>query len=211
MGYEINAYKILQIKENATQEEIEQAYQKLKEKYEDDRFLPGEKGQEAAEKMQQLKVAYEEAMSKFPHEWHEEDFMDEHEKAQSGFDAQEIQKLIEEDVELAQEKLDQVVNRTAEWHFLQSVVYFKKNWYLESKKQLEFAVQKDPDNPKYVQALAKLTKIISSNTISPDQLRTTSEQTSHTYHGNGTCTGSYCADCLLANACCDCVRCGVGC
>ena len=212
MGYEFNAYKILQISENATKEEVESAYQKLRAKYEDDRFLPGERGEEAAEKMQQLNVAYQEIMAKFMNEEHahHSDFHDE-EEVSSG-DYQAIQQLIEDNkIDLALEKLDAITNRDAEWHFLQSVIFFKKNWYLESKKQLEFAVQKDPNNPRYTQALVKLTKIISSNTISPDQLRTTSEQAGANMHGNGTCTGSYCADCLLANACCNCARCGLGC
>ena len=49
----------------------------------------------------------------------------------------------------AQTKLDDFNGRNAEWHYLQSVVFYKKNWVNESKKQLEIAISMDGSNEKY--------------------------------------------------------------
>ena len=107
------------------------------------------------------------------------------------------------DINKAQEMLDNLTPRTAEWHYLQSIVFYKKNWFLESKKQLEFALSLDPQNMKYKNSLEKLNKILASNAVPPEQMRTTSALA-----GNGTCTGSCCGDVCLANLCCEC--CGRG-
>ena len=58
MDYNYNPYEILGIAENATPQEIEEKYLQLREKYQKDRFLPGEAGEEASEKLQQIEVAY---------------------------------------------------------------------------------------------------------------------------------------------------------
>ncbi len=203
MGYEINAYKVLGLDETATIEEVETAYKELCKKYEDERFLPGQAGEDAAERLEQIKVAYNDIVN--------------FEKTQEQtFNTDETYKAVQNEIqsgnlEKAQELLDLCNFRDAEWHFLQSVVYFKKSWYLESKKQLEVAVQMDPTNERYISSLKKLMHIISSNSISPDQLRTTTEQPRTTTHSNGTCTGSFCGDICVANMCCDCMRCGFGC
>ena len=69
----------------------------------------------------------------------------------------------------------------------------------------------EPNNKRYKQSLDKLTKILASNTISPDQMRTSSSSTEDSrYYNNGTCTGSACADCLLCNMCCNCASCMAG-
>ena len=49
MDYNYNAYEILGLDTNATREEVEQRYKQLREKYQKDRFLPGEAGEEASE------------------------------------------------------------------------------------------------------------------------------------------------------------------
>ena len=56
----------------------------------------------------------------------------------------------------AQAALDEFNERPAEWHYLQSVVFYKKNWVTESKKQLEIAIQMDSSNEKYRTAYNKL-------------------------------------------------------
>lgn len=60
------------------------------------------------------------------------------------------------DINEAQRRLDAFNERNAEWHYLQSVVFYKKNWMNESKKQLEIAIQMDGGNKKYRDAYEKL-------------------------------------------------------
>lgn len=203
-----NAYEILGLSEAATRDEIDARYRELREKYQKDRFLPGDEGEEASEKLQQLEVAYRDIIAG----------MQEAEQASTFTDDQDysvIQELIGDNkLDEAQAKLDERVTRDAEWHYLQSILFYKRNWFLESKKQLELACQMEPDNTRYKQSLEKLTKILASNTISPDQLRTTSRPVDDrptVGAGNGTCTGSMCLDCMLCQSCCNCFRCMGGC
>lgn len=209
MDYNYNPYEILGIAENATPQDIEEKYLQLREKYQKDRFLPGEAGEEASEKLQQIEVAYRDILLAKEESKQTQDFKEEE-------DYSEIQQMIMNNrLDDAQTKLDNRVTRDAEWHYIQSILFYKRNWFLESKKQLELACQMEPDNQRYKQSLEKLTKILASNTISPDQLRTTSRPVDNGPRvgaGNGTCTGSWCMDCILCNACCDCMQCmGGGC
>lgn len=209
MDYNYNAYEIMGLSPSATKEEIEEKYKTLREQYKKDIYTPGEAGEEASEKLQQLEVAHRDILAGF----------EEKERAQfaaADEDFSEIQNLIVANkLDEAQQKLDDKVSRSAEWHYVQSILFYKRNWFLESKKQLELACQMEPDNERYKQSLEKLTKILASHTISPDQMRTTSrpmDDGTHIGAGNGTCTGSACTDCLLCNACCDCMQCmGGGC
>ncbi len=115
----------------------------------------------------------------------------------------------------AQTKLDERVSRDAEWHYIQSILFYKRNWFWKVKNSSNLRVRWNRGNVRYKQSLDKLTKILASNTISPDQLRTTSrpmDDGPRVGAGNGTCTGSSCTDCLLCNACCNCMSCmGSGC
>ncbi len=204
-----NAYEILGVASSATQDEITEHYNKLRQQYLKDRFLPGEEGELAAEKLQQLDVAYRDILA-------ERAESTQATSTQEDSSYADIQELLKNgSLDDAQKKLDERVQRDAEWHYLQSILFYKRNWFLESKKQLELACEMEPSNQRYRQSLDKLTKILASNTISPDQMRTTSrpiDQGPQIGAGNGTCTGSSCVDCMLCNTCCNCMQCmGGGC
>lgn len=209
MDYSYNAYEILGVSEQATDEEIEARYKELRAQLQRERFLPGEEGEEASEKLQRVEVAYRDI--KLAREDAQNDAANN--SAQTD-DFSAIQQLIKDNkLDEAQKRLDARENQNAEWHYVQSILFYKRNWFLESKKQLELACQMDPSNPRYKQSLDKLTKILASNTISPDQMRTTSRPMDDgptIGAGNGTCTGSSCGDCLLCNACCNCASCMSG-
>ncbi len=143
-------YKILGVSEDATMEEIEIAYKEKKERYSKERFLEGADGNEAARKLTLLENAYAEIKAQ------------REESSNSSY--ADIEKAIRAgDVALAQEKLDLYSLRDAEWHYLQSVVFYKKNWINESKKQLEIAMSMEPNNKKYSNAYTKLKEKIAFN------------------------------------------------
>lgn len=218
-----NAYELLGLSQNCTRQEATDKYYELRKKYLDDRFLPGEEGERAAEKLQELEVAYRDVLESIDEKasttnsataGQTTNTSGETTSQNSSNDYGEIQELIKQErLDEAQERLDARVNRDAEWHYIQSILFYKRNWFLESKKQLEMSCQMEPDNKRYKQSLDKLTKILASNTISPDQMRTSSRpmDDGQTFGaGNGTCTGSSCGDCLLCNACCNCASCMTG-
>ena len=202
-----NAYEILGLSESATREQIEARYRELREKLQRDRFLPGDEGEEASEKLQQLEVAYRDLIIEIEEKQQAKTYTED-------ADYKAVQELITDDkLDEAQKLLDERVSRDAEWHYMQSIVFYKRNWFLESKKQLELACEMEPNNTRYKQSLDKLTKILASNTISPDQMRTTSrpvDDGAPAGDGGDACLGA-CARCLCYNALCNCCIRGGGC
>ena len=192
-------FKILGLPVTATEEEIENAYQTLKNQYSRDRFLEGELGNEAARNLTKLETAYQEIKASRVNS--QENATDIH-----TFD--EVEELIKKgDIASAQIKLDNINDRSAEWHYLQSIIYYKQNWFLESKKQLEFAMAMDPQNAKFRNSYDKLTKIMASKTVRPEDLRSREQSTQGqpVQTGIPTCTGNCCCDMCLANSMCNCM------
>ena len=211
-----NAFEILGLPSTATRDEVKDKYNELRKQYLEDRFKPGDEGERAAEKLQELDVAYRDAMDAIDEREQRANRATNADNATSDNGATDDYESIRQQIkdnklDEAQDALDQIIDRTAECHYLQSILFYKRNWFLESKKQLEMACQMEPNNKRYKQSLDKLTKILASNTISPDQMRTSSSSTEDSrYYDNGTCTGSACADCLLCNMCCNCASCMAG-
>ncbi|MBQ4053199.1 MAG: hypothetical protein IJD33_02555, partial [Clostridia bacterium] len=141
-------YELLGVSEYATDEEITKRYDELKAKYREERWQDGEVGNEAARMLTKLDTAYREIMSG----------RKEQEKNTAGQNSfEEIAALLKADkIAEAQARLDDFNERSAEWHYLQAVVYYKKNWTNDSKKQLEIAMQMDPNNQKYRAAYGKM-------------------------------------------------------
>ncbi len=194
-----NNYAILGVSEFATNEEIELKYNELIEKYRKDRFLEGEAGNYAAKRLTEVQVAYSEIME-YRH--------------QNDFDNDglygEVEKAIKAgDIRLAQEKLDQFNERTAKWHYLQSVVFHRKNWNNECKKQLEIAISMDGENEKYKQAYEKLKAQMEKPKDNYYESGSQSRQYSdpEPQMGGGSCLDFCCqmlACNMLLNCCCNC-------
>ncbi len=149
-------YKILNVSEDATIEEIETAYKQLKAKYSKDRFLEGVEGNQAARNLTKLETAYHEIMA------NKRKVNDN--ASENVIDFSDVELAIKNgDIASAQQKLDDIIDRNAEWHYLQSVVFYKKNWTNESRKQLEIALNMDPHNAKYADAYTKLKQKMAYN------------------------------------------------
>ena len=141
-------YEILRVSESATDEEIRARYEELKKKYSEERFLEGEAGNEAARMLNRIEVAYNEIMT---------ERSEKHSAENAGSSYAKVDEYIRAGkINEAQAVLDEFNERPAEWHYLQSVVFYKKNWMNESKKQLEIALQMDSSNEKYRTAYNKL-------------------------------------------------------
>ena len=142
-------YKILGLDASATNEEIDLAYNELRKKYQEERFCDGEKGNEAAKNLTKLETAYYEIKEARKNTTMSNNYFE--------YDFSEIERLIKSgNISAAQSALDDCNERNAEWHYLQSVVFYKKNWMSESKKQLEIALNMDPYNAKYSDSYTKL-------------------------------------------------------
>ncbi|MBQ7407657.1 MAG: hypothetical protein IJW13_00040 [Clostridia bacterium] len=209
-------YQIIGVSENVSDEELYQAYLVLRNKYQNDRFLEGEAGNEAAKKLTELNTAYNEIC----------DYRKELGSGENGASSaiSEVDSLIKAGkINEAQAVLDNFSERSAEWHYLQSVVFYKKNWINESKKQLEIAIEMDGDNQKYKTAYEKLCKQINYNAQNAKNSSNANWNQSGSNGGNNNYSSNYeeptdmmggdsCADfccrmaiCnILLNCCCNC-------
>ncbi len=197
-------YELLGLTEDATDEEIKARYDELKAKCNEDRWLDGEAGNEAARMLTKLDVALAEIMSSRKEQCKNTEGQDSYESVSELIKAG---KLAE-----AQTALDDFNERGAEWHYLQAVVYYKKNWANDSKKQLEIAMQMDPDNQKYRVAYGKLN---SKNDYQQQQAHQQQQQqyNQSPYSGNynDEQMGGGCPSCIPCCCPCLCLDCSYGC
>ena len=189
-------YEILGLNEDATDEEIRVAYRTLKEKYREERFMEGEKGNQAAKKLTQVETAYSEITayrSRF----------DETNRDKANFTA--VENYIKQGkISEAQEELDNYSERNAEWHYLQSVIFYKKNWTNESKKQLEIAMNMEPNNGKYSDAYKKLKEKIefTEKQFKSGNADFSGQEQQQTQNMGGCC--DMCASMICINLLCNC-------
>lgn len=200
--------EILGLDEGATKDEITAAYESLREKYLEERFQDGEVGNNAARMLTRIENAYNELM----HEAGESS------TAGGGDMFERVEQYLKEgNIQDAQRALDGFNERGAHWHYLQSVVFYRKNWINESKKQLEIAIQLDPENQKYKETYRKLNDKINyesaGNAQGQQQQQTYQGQTMNTQTSDEQMGGNFCANCieccyinmcinLLCNGCC---------
>jgi DnaJ-class molecular chaperone len=144
----MDLYKLFGLTEEATDEELNAAYARLRAQYREECWQDGEAGNRAARKLTKLENAYKELTE-------ERKRQGKNTTGEAAFE--EVSRLLKEgDVNKAQSVLDEFNERNAEWHYLQAVVYYKKGWMNDSKKQLEIAMQMNPDCNKYRDAYGKL-------------------------------------------------------
>lgn len=147
--------ELLGLSEGATAEEIKSAYESMRARLLEDRFLEGEAGNQAAKMLTKIDLAYHELLNE----------LNEDATASSGGASfTRVEELLKAgDLSEAQRVLDSFNERTAHWHYLQSVIFYRKNWINESKKQLEIAIQLEPSSEKYKEAYRKLNEKINYN------------------------------------------------
>ena len=195
------------LSEGATKEDVTSAYETLRAKYLEERFMDGEVGNNAAKMLTQLENAYNDLMRELSENAAAED-------GDSSFTR--VEELIKDgDIAEAQRVLDSFNERGGRWHYLQSVVFYRKNWMNESKKQLEIAIQLEPDNDKYKDAYKKLNEKVNydaSRSATGEQQTVYEGQTMNSQQDNQM-GGNFCASCIeccyinicincLCNACC---------
>lgn len=142
-----DSYRILGVDENVSDNELDAAYKSLRARYRDISFSGGDQANEAARKINELDRAYEEVIN----------YRKEHSSSCDENLYKQIDAAIKaNDLEKAQALLDSFNERNAEWHYLQAVIFYQKNWMNESRKQLEIAKEMDPSNAKYKTTYEKL-------------------------------------------------------
>ena len=193
------------LNENATKDDINAAYETLRAKYLEERFMDGEIGNNAARMLTKIETAYNELMRE----------ISESAAATDGDDSfTKVEELIKAgNMTEAQRVLDSFNERGARWHYLQSVIFYRKNWINESKKQLEIAIQLEPENEKYRETYKKLNEKLNYDSRTAGDGQTVYQGQTMNSAADNQMGGSFCANCIeccylnlcinfLCNACC---------
>ncbi|MCL2061466.1 MAG: hypothetical protein FWH03_02460 [Firmicutes bacterium] len=189
-------YVIIGVSKDADEQELTLRYNYLRNQYAEARFLPGEQGNEAAQKLSELEDAWMQIQS---------DLAKKQAETQFGGDFGHIDALIRGgSYDEAQRLLDAMSTRPAEWHYLQSIIFYKKEWMADSKAQLEMAVSQDPYNQKYRVALDRMKMIDGNPRIDPTTLGGGGPIPQGQPRRSPTC-----GECCMAYLCADCL-CGMG-
>lgn len=189
-------YEVLGLSREATEEELTNKYNELKATYGEQRFLPGDEGNEGAKKLTELEEAWQIIWS---------DLRKAESKTVYGGDLGAIDDLIKkQQYDEAQKMLDEISDRSAEWHYLQSIIYYKRDWLTDSQTQLKLAIEMEPFNTKYKTALEKLNMVMGNPQADPTQLGADPAQPVQPDGQGQMCGGNMLSNCCLAYCCTDC-------
>lgn len=140
-------YAVLGLGKDADPELLKYKYNELHALYSEQRFKAGEEGNEGARKLQELEEAWVIISAN----------LEKDKGAAFDGDYGRVDKLIRDGkYNEAQDILDSISDRRGEWHYMQAIVFYKREWLTEARTQLEMAIQDDPHNEKYRSSLDKL-------------------------------------------------------
>jgi len=192
----MNPYQILGREKGESLEELRSRYEELRAIYSEQMFSEGEVGNQAARKLTELNEAWSMILSE-----HEAKSAEEI----GGDDYAKIQSLINQgDLSKAQSLMDNISVRDGKWHYYQSVIYFKRDWMVESKKQLELAIECEPDNQKYRDTLNRLILVMGNPRSNPEDF---GRYPYPDQQMNGNCLSNCCMAYCCTELCCNAMRC----
>lgn len=163
----MDPYEVLGVRQGASEEEIKAAYKELVKKYHPDKYQNNPLSDLAEEKLQEVNEAY--------------DMLMKGNSGGSGYggssgysgggygggygrtssaEFNQVRRNIDAgNLQGAEEILNRSQNRNAEWMFLSGMLSYRKGWYDDAVSKVQQAVNMDPQNPEYRQALGQMMNV----------------------------------------------------
>lgn len=156
-----NPYEVLGIKEGASEEEIKRAYRELVKKYHPDQYRDNPLSQLAEEKLREVNEAYETLMkngsAKTGSRWgNSNSWNAQSHTGGSDFYNQVRMNINNGNIAMADDMLNRTADRNAEWYFLKGLIFARKGWYDEARNHIQTAVNMEPNNFEYRNALNRM-------------------------------------------------------
>lgn len=208
-----NAYSVLGVDMNATDEQIKSAYRELAKKYHPDNYADSPLKEFADEKMREINAAYDEVMnirrgggasgsSGYSNGNRYSSGYGTGGNTRSNF--ADIRAMIQANRLVdAEELLDGVplASRDAEWYFLKGSVFYSRGWLEDAQNHFATACRLDPNNAEYRAALNRMGWQRNGNMggYGQGQYRQPTRNVGGC-SGCDVCTSLICADC-----CCECM------
>jgi len=200
----INPYEKLNLSPDCTDEELEARFQTLRAQYSEDRFKEGEEGRIGAVNLEELVQAYNLIKEQRAPKVDEAPAQEQTEQKESD-PLDTVDALIKENkIDQAQALLDDITARTGRWHYLQAIIYYKRNWFSDSLRQLDIAINMEPNNAQYKKSRELLAKNMNGMPPPGAEMPPPEEMgRADTAMGLSNCCTGLC----LADCCCNSVRC----
>jgi curved DNA-binding protein CbpA len=199
----MNPYEVLGVKPGATQDEIKSAYRKLIKQYHPDKFIDNPLKNLAEDKMIEINEAYDSLTKNSGSSNNSSNYSNTSSSTNSSYEFQEIRRSIQSrNYAFAENKLNSISNRNAEWHYLYGAVLLNKGWYDSALENMNTAVNMDPNNFEYKQGLNSLKQ--RSNNFSNPYYRTTNSNNADMCN---CCINLWCLDSLCECAGGDLISC----
>jgi molecular chaperone DnaJ len=159
-----NPYEVLGINQGASEDEIKKAYREMVKKYHPDQYQDNPLSTLAEEKLREINEAYE-SLTKNTNVnsngyrgrgkgWG--GFNNPGTSGGSEFFNQVKMHIKSGNIRAAEELLKNSNDRTAEWYYLNGLVFLRKGWYDEAYSSIQTAVNMDPNNFEYRDALNRI-------------------------------------------------------
>ena len=164
-------YEVLNVPKDASDDEIKKAYRDLARKYHPDNYHDNPLADLAQEKMKDINAAYEEIQRRRSgtssggysaggytgrtYGGYSGGYGPWNGSAQGGSSvfSQVRMAIMQGNLARAEALLNASDERNAEWHFLKGSVCYRRGWLDEAKRYYETALQMEPDNAEYRQAV----------------------------------------------------------
>ena len=197
----MNPYKVLEIDENATTEQIKESYRRLVKKYHPDKYVDNPLSSLAEEKMREINQAYDILMGSNGSRGSSGSSGSYSGSANAGGASFiKVRQMINSgQYDAAMTILDNMSNRPAEWYYLKGACMMGKGWYAQAQNFYNMAYQMEPGNPEYQKAAQSMY----------NQNRNFTNQTV----GGSDCSLCNACSCMLCTDCCcesmggDCIPC----
>ncbi len=195
-----NPYEVLGIREGASEEEIKRAYREMVKKYHPDQYQDNPLSKLAEEKLQEINEAYDylskNAASRQDASYDRSGRSDNWGSGTADdFFTQVKTNINNGRIDIAEDMLDGISKRPAEWYYLKGLIFVRKGWYDEAYTHIQRAVNMDPSNYEYRNALNRMNTSNSS-------YRTSSFSKGYGRQEPDLCTICQCLWC--SDCCCEC-------
>lgn len=193
-----NPYEVLGVREDATDEEIKEAYRALARKYHPDKYIDEGLKEMATEKMKTINEAYEEIKNIRAGKSSAGGYGGYGSSGSGGSgDFAEVRRLINAGAYMQAERiLDAMAadRRGAEWHFLRGCILLRRGWIHDAVKYFDTACRMDPQNAEYRNARLNIERMAQQGSAG---------RTTGTVCADDGC--GCCANLMLADCCCECM------
>lgn len=156
-----NPYEVLGIREGSSEDEIKKAYREQVKKYHPDQYQDNPLSKLAEEKLREINEAYDYLMKNVAPRKDTGYRDNSRQQTWAGQGDNDFFNTVRNhinsgNISLADDMLNGYANRTAPWYYLKGLIFMRKGWYDEAQSHIQTAVNMDPSNFEYRNALNRM-------------------------------------------------------